>query len=30
MEHAIRAEIHIKLEEDPAFYTSLQVRNPCS
>ena len=26
MEHAIRDEIHIKLEEDPAFYTSLRQR----
>jgi type I restriction enzyme R subunit len=26
MEHAIRAEIHIKLEEDPAFYISLRER----
>jgi type I restriction enzyme R subunit len=26
MEHAIRHEIHIKLEENPAFYTSLRER----
>jgi type I restriction enzyme R subunit len=26
MEHAIRDEIHVKLEEDPAFYTSLRER----
>jgi type I restriction enzyme R subunit len=26
MEHAIRNEIHVKLEEDPAFYTSLRER----
>jgi len=26
MEHAIRAEIHIKLDEDPAFYISLRER----
>src|SRR5262249_13729594 len=26
MEHAIRAEIHVKLEEDPAFYSSLRER----
>ena len=26
MEHAIRSEIHVKLEEDPAFYSSLRER----
>jgi type I restriction enzyme R subunit len=26
MEHAIKNEIHVKLEEDPAFYTSLRER----
>jgi type I restriction enzyme R subunit len=26
MEHAIREEIHVKLDEDPAFYTSLRER----
>ena len=26
MEHAIRHEIHVKLEEDPAFYESLRER----
>ena len=26
MEHAIKAEIHVKLEEDPAFYMSLRER----
>ena len=26
MEHAIRAEIHVRLEENPAFYTSLKAR----
>lgn len=26
MEHAIRDEIHVKLEEDPAFYSSLRER----
>lgn len=26
MEHAIRDEIHVKLEEDPAFYTSLREK----
>ena len=26
MEHAIRDEIHVKLDEDPAFYTSLRER----
>jgi type I restriction enzyme R subunit len=26
MEHAIRAEIHVRLEENPAFYTSLKER----
>ncbi|MGZ3456965.1 MAG: type I restriction enzyme endonuclease domain-containing protein [Archangium sp.] len=26
MEHAIRHEIHVKLEENPAFYTSLRER----
>jgi type I restriction enzyme, R subunit len=26
MEHAIRHEIHVKLEENPAFYTSLKQR----
>lgn len=26
MEHAIKDEIHVKLEEDPAFYTSLRQR----
>jgi type I restriction enzyme R subunit len=26
MEHAIRAEIHVRLEENPAFYTSLKDR----
>lgn len=26
MEHAVRAEIHVRIEEDPAFYTSLRER----
>ena len=26
MEHAIRHEIHVKLEEDPAYYQSLRER----
>ena len=26
MEHAIKSEIHVKLEEDPAFYSSLRER----
>lgn len=26
MEHALKEEIHVKLEEDPAFYTSLRER----
>lgn len=26
MEHALKDEIHVKLEEDPAFYTSLRER----
>ncbi len=26
MEHAIKNEIHVKLEEDPAFYSSLRER----
>ncbi len=26
MEHAIKAEIHVRLEEDPAFYASLRER----
>ena len=26
MEHALKNEIHVKLEEDPAFYTSLRER----
>lgn len=26
MEHAIKDEIHVKLEEDPAFYSSLRLR----
>ncbi len=26
MEHALRHEIHVRLEENPAFYTSLRER----
>lgn len=26
MEHAVRKEVHLKLEEDPVFYTSLKER----
>jgi type I restriction enzyme R subunit len=26
MEHAVRAEIHVRIEEDPAFYSSLRER----
>ena len=26
MEHAIRHEIHVKLDENPAFYASLRER----
>jgi type I restriction enzyme R subunit len=31
MEHAIKNEIHVKLDENPAFFTSLRERleAPC-